>query len=117
MTGYIKTWAHDFIYIPQTRAEDYVTVSRFFMKQRAMIEVATNVLQYGLADEGSLLLIDGGNLWGWPRLNPGPSFNETHYYLHPFKLGSPDQKQNGDNWTFYCRVYLRKLFSALKSRS
>ena len=113
MTGRIATSAHDFLYVPQAVAEDYISISRYFMKHRAMIEVAFNAIQYGLADRGRLKIVNGGSLWEKARDNPGAFFNQSHFFLHPFKLRTSEKKSSKANSEFYCGVYLKKLFSTL----
>ena len=113
MAGRIRGTAHDFLYVPQVVAEDYISVSRHFMRHQAMIEVAFSAIQFGLAGRGRLKPVQGASLFGSRRHRPGVAFNQSHLYLHPFKLRDPKGRREGDVWDFYCGVYLRRLFAAL----
>ena len=114
MAGRIAFWAHDFLYIPQGVAEDYISISRYFMKQHTMIEMAFNAIQFGLADQGHLMAINGNSLWGKDRDNPGAFFNQSNFFLHPFKLSKKTNRKT--NREFYCGVFLKKLFSNLSKK-
>ncbi|XP_076443280.1 uncharacterized protein LOC143281889 [Babylonia areolata] len=111
MAGKVKINGQDFLYIPQSKAADYVPVSRYFMKNWVMVEVAVYNIQLGLSGPGQLDIIPGSNSWADDReAFPERRYNTSHYYMHPFKLSRlPNNTHLTD---FFCDVHLKNLFPA-----
>ncbi|XP_076444367.1 uncharacterized protein LOC143282563 [Babylonia areolata] len=68
MAGKVRVKAQDFIYMPQSAAADYIPISRYFMKNRVMAELAVVNIQLGLRGPRQMKTIAGTNSPGLSRL-------------------------------------------------
>lgn len=107
MAGNLAHKPMDFFYIPQTLMHDYITFARFFMRYRAMDELALPVMHYGIAHASQIVYVDARTLWGEARDKVPEMYNQKIVFLHPLKLS--DRKSR----TFFCQNYIGPLFSKL----
>ncbi|KAL8604386.1 hypothetical protein ACOMHN_042216 [Nucella lapillus] len=99
MAGKVRINGQDFLYIPHSVAADYVSISRYFLKNRVMVELAVYNIQMGLSKLEERKTVHGTNEWsdsarGKYKNNPGIRYNVPHYYLHPLKLARLPQNKN-----------------------
>ena len=116
MAGLVKHTAFDLLYLPHFLAAEYVTFSRYFLKNTVIVELALPTILYGIAKRSDMVQVKGSVLW-YPnhRAAPHSFFNRSHFYIHPFKFkANLDQKEPRQ---FFCGVYMEILISELEKRS
>ncbi|KAK7091539.1 uncharacterized protein [Littorina saxatilis] len=111
MAGLVKNAAYDMFYLPQKMAADYVTFSRYFIKHGVMEELALPAMLFGIAKRPEIRLIPGRELWGGGRNSPWSAYNQTHFFLHPFKLKSLWKQK--ERLKTFCDKHIDTLFSEL----
>ncbi|XP_070185371.1 uncharacterized protein [Littorina saxatilis] len=115
MAGLVMSGAFDWFYLPQKMADDYVTISRSFMKHRVMDELALPAIMFGIAKRQDLRFIQGKKLWGSTRHSPMSHYSKTAFFLHPLKLKNILKQK--DNLKQFCEKHVNTLFSELAKYS
>ncbi|KAL8601132.1 hypothetical protein ACOMHN_002939 [Nucella lapillus] len=113
MSGYFVGKTQDFFYIPEFLADDYIAMSRLFMRHQIVVELALHTILMGLAGPDHIRYIQGQSLWKADCDVPEKFFNASHFYLHPFKTNTFTLRPRLNNW--YCDVYLKTLVDSLKT--
>lgn len=105
----------DWFYLPQKMADDYVTISRSFMKHGVIDELALPAIMFGIAKRQDLRFVQGKKLHGSLRNSPMSHYSKTDFFLHPLKL--KDMLKQKDTLKQFCEKHVNTLFSELAKYS